>query len=402
MPFCKNCGKEINQEAKFCMNCGFALMEDSSANEDTSTETYIPKSIDDELLSPLRGKERIFTLCNHQLVIPEDMDLYNAYRTKFREMAQVCSDNAIHEYLNSIHDFDTFISLFMGIYEKHLEVLTKKAFDILIAEDIYNITYEDFYNHHKANCHYALNDYNAIVESCRLTENNNKQLHTNVGSGIQSILGGYIDKKSTYGVVNSFMNGYIEGAINQFIENGTAISAEQKAELYNRITPHLLFNKIYHDYWNVFASLTYQLKLHRKKIFFPMKESIQQSNNIFKNLSNPNFNQNKLVEVLFDVIKGNPYNAEYYKFLENKFGSTDEVKSIVAYFGYNIDELIYKEEDYPKTEKPIDTSAADERQGNNSVLDKLNVNPNAVTNMIKTGIKSGFGKGLSGKFGKFF
>lgn len=405
MSFCKNCGREISQEAQFCISCGTPIQENNITTEKTIPETpkvkYTPKSIDNELLTPITGVERHFTLSNKKLIIPDDIDLFNAYRTKFREMAKVCSDNAVHEYLDNIHSFDTFINLFMEIYEKHLQVLTKKAFDILIAEEIYNISYEDFYKQHTTNFHLAIDDYNTIVESCRLTEESNNELNANVASTIQEAFTSFIGNKTSNSFVNSLANGYAEGILNNAVEEGTKINATQKAELYNRITPHILFNRIYCDYWNVYLSLTYILNQYGKHIFFPNAELAQQSNNVFANISNPSFNQDRVLEVLFEVVKSSPYNDKLYEFMEKKFGATDEVQYIKNYFGYNVVEDLYSEEDYPKIEEVVQTLASNENQGKNSILDKMNINKETMKKNIKIGVKSGIGKSLSDKFGKF-
>ena len=49
-------------------------------------------------------------------------------------------------------------------------------------------------------------------------------------------------------------------------------------------------------------------------------ETTQQANNIFQNMSNPNFPQDKLLDVFLDILKTNPYNTEYHKFMLSRFG----------------------------------------------------------------------------------
>jgi len=56
--------------------------------------------------------------------------------------------------------------------------------------------------------------------------------------------------------------------------------------------------------------------------------------NIFQNLTNPNFPQDKAVEIIISLILSNPYNPEYHKYLKNKFGDSEEVSAITNYFGF--------------------------------------------------------------------
>ena len=45
-------------------------------------------------------------------------------------------------------------------------------------------------------------------------------------------------------------------------------------------------------------------------------------------MSNPNFPQDKLLDVFLDILKINPYNAEYHKFMISHFGENDETTAI--------------------------------------------------------------------------
>lgn len=60
----------------------------------------------------------------------------------------------------------------------------------------------------------------------------------------------------------------------------------------------------------------------------------QQAKNIFENLSNPNFPQDKIAEAFIQIIEINPYNVDYHKFMTSKFGETEETINIRNYFGF--------------------------------------------------------------------
>ena len=51
-------------------------------------------------------------------------------------------------------------------------------------------------------------------------------------------------------------------------------------------------------------------------------------------MSNPNFPQDKLLDVFLDILKTNPYKAEYHKFMISRFGENEETTAIKNYFGY--------------------------------------------------------------------
>lgn len=405
MSFCKKCGRELSDGAKFCVSCGtpvdLEIVFSENDIENIKKEKYVPNSIDDELLKPIKGTERIFTLYDKKLAISKDMDEYNCYRIKFREMAKKCSDNAVHEYLDKINNFDTFIDLFMDIYESQLKLLTKKAFDIVISKEIYDISYDDFHNQHKIDFHLAIDDYNTIIESCRMTEEVNQQLTSAVFGATQNVLGGFVNKKVSNRTLNTFMNGCAEGYFKESEKSVSKINDTQKRELYGRIIPHILFTNIFKDYWNVFLSLVFTLNKYGSNIFFPTKDDAKKANSMFQNISNPNFNQEKLVEVIFQIITIFPYNKEYYKFMEEKFGESEEVKEIKNYFGFNFDEVIYSEEEFPKPK--VELTSPNKNQSNSSdvvtnIFNKFSEQKNTIKKAFKSGSKSGFAKTLSDKF----
>ena len=68
------------------------------------------------------------------------------------------------------------------------------------------------------------------------------------------------------------------------------------------------------DYWNVYISLVCTLKNSGSDIWWQTRDADQQYKNIFQNLSNPNFPQDKVLDTLIELIVTNPYSPEYYEF----------------------------------------------------------------------------------------
>lgn len=55
MPYCPNCGKEIDEKAKFCGNCGFQLAGNEQKEEATKEKAPIgPTSVGEDAISSLR------------------------------------------------------------------------------------------------------------------------------------------------------------------------------------------------------------------------------------------------------------------------------------------------------------------------------------------------------------
>ncbi len=412
MSFCKNCGNEISQDSKFCASCGTPVQIDIPTTEksiqETSQEKYTPKSIDNELLSPIKGEVRSFTLCGHEIVISADRDLFNAYKMEFRRLARVCADNAVNEYISNIHNFDEFMSCFMDIYNSNLEVLTHKAIDVLIMEGIYTVTHDYFFGEHTEVFHLAIDDYNTMVESVNLTLEANNQVVGGLFDSAKNLTGNMMGKSGLGGgLLGSLMGGVSNGLLDAGKTEASKINDVQKAELYDRITPHLLFNRIYADYCNVFLTLTFELQNNGYNIYFPTEEMETQANAIFQNLLNPKFNQDKLIDVLSEIITIFPYNIEFFEFMKEKFGDTDEVEALISYYGYDFDENIYTEEQYPKlktTKEVTDLSTptvetTPTTNSDSGLLGRLNIDKEAVGNAFSSA-KNSFGKSVRSIFGK--
>lgn len=388
MSFCQNCSNEISQE--------------------TSKAEYTPKSIDNELLSPLKGAERSFTLCGKEIVISADRDLFNAYKMEFRRLARVCADNAVNEYISNIHNFDEFMSCFMDIYNSNLEVLTHKAIDVLVMEGIYTVTHDYFFGEHTEVFHLAIDDYNTMVESVNLTLEANNQVVGGLFDSAKNLTGNMMGKSGLGGgLLGSLMGGVSNGLLDAGKTEASKINDVQKAELYDRITPHLLFNRIYADYCNVFLTLTFELQNNGYNIYFPTQEMETQANAIFQNLLNPRFNHDKLIDVISEIITIFPYNIEFFEFMKEKFGDTDEVEALISYYGYDFDENIYTEEQYPKlktTKEVTDLSTptvetTPTANSDSGLLGRLNIDKEAVGNAFSSA-KNSFGKSVRSIFGK--
>lgn len=410
MGFCQNCGLEIPDGAKFCMNCGAQIDWSilASTTQETIEEAYELQTIDNDLLSPIQGESKTFKLNGKELIVPKEMDIFNEYRMTFRSMAKKCSDNAVNEYLKEIHNLDDFLEKFDNIYMKNLEPLTKKAMDILIAEGIYTLTHEEFVKKHVTTYHNSLDVYDAVIDCCNSVNDTTSQIGEMFNDGFQSLTGRMIRRSNVQSeMVNNFLTGVAERLFENAMSEGSKdVLNQKKPEIYARILPHEVFNNIFLDYWCVFGSLIYLLKQNGATIYWPSKDEKETANRILQNLSNPSFNQDKLEDVLFDVVRMNPYNNEpLFSFMKEKYGETKEVLDIIQYFGDDLPSKIYSEKDYPViAEIPAPVTSQQNANGlgtmANEVIDKLNIDTQAVKNVFKSATDSAVGKSLFSKFKK--
>lgn len=110
--------------------------------------------------------------------------------------------------------------------------------------------------------------------------------------------------------------------------------------MFDRINTANLFNRVFFDYWNVYLTLINAIISNGKRIWMSDDNAIRQAENISKNLSNPNFPQDKATEVIIQILLTCPYKKDYQKLLKTKFGNIEDVQAINEYFGYkNLDDI---------------------------------------------------------------
>ena len=310
--------------------------------QETLKEEKADTSPISEIWEPIKATDRKFPLFGHTLDVPKNLDAHNSYKLQFREFAMHYASKASDEYTAKVHDLTTYIKFFPIIYMKNLEPLIQKAVDILIAEQVWTITFDSLKELHLSKTHNALNDYQTTVDNIKLTSEANQRNTASLTSLIPNVAGfGFGLKGAVKAIAGAqIFNVVRDGIEDSLIRSASSINPAQQHELYSRIDKQYTVSCIYLDYMMVFFPLIKTLKENGQDIWF--KSTNQQANNIFQNLTNPNFPQENVLNAMLQLLKTNPYNADYYKFLISRHGETDEVKAIKNYFGLlDLDNPLY-------------------------------------------------------------
>lgn len=343
-------------------------------------------NITEETFAAYSGSEKAFTLHGKTLTVPANLDVYMHYRRQFRELAKACSDEAAAEYRESVHDLDAYMEQFPKIYEKYLRQVAEKAVDVLVSAGVYSFDVDSFVKAHMENFNLAAQDYQTMSESIRLTEERN----TKIGQGMMNSV------TSLFGNRGSFMQGLVGGMTESAVEDVRKVNAEQKTELFQRIDPSNQLNRVYLDYWNVGTTLMNILRNNGADIWQADGTNTGDMNAVLRNISNPNFPQEKVLDVLFDYILKAPGSSALYKAMEEKFG--EDAREILDYFMYpDFNQLAFTSEDFPQQtmeakaeEKKASQDTAAEPQGKKrkkgmfSVWDKV-VDGEKMKNGLKVG-----------------
>lgn len=284
---------------------------------------------------PFDGEEKEFSLNGAKLIIPKEMDLYNSYRLKFRDVASEYTALAKEQYGKKVHDLDSFILFFMDIYTPYLDKMVQGAVDILIAEGVWTETFDSLKAAHVNSFHLALDDYNTMKKSLNLTDQNNRQAAKRMTDAVPTLQGGGFGLRGAMkGIAKAEAFNFVRNTAANAVQNATQVTPAQKAELFGRINTDALFNRVLADYWNVCQTLINKLVKNGKRIWLQDNAATAQAENVSKNLSNPNFPQDKVTEVIIQILQTCPFKKEFHRLLHDKCGDSEETKLISEYFGY--------------------------------------------------------------------
>lgn len=255
----------------------------------------------------IEGKQREFQIENETLVISSDMDQFNSYLMKFRTVASDCTDALMEECSRKVNNLLTFLNFFPWIYDKYLDIVIGKAIDILIAEGIWDVTHDSLKEFHY--------------------EEGYKYVTTILESVITVVLGT---------ITNNQNNAY-SSLINMFpkaVNTLVGITPYQQNEIYGRIRLDDLYQLVFQEYQSVVFTMAYSLRNAGKNIWVPSEEDVTKANNIFQNISHPNFPEERKLETFLSILKASPYNTDFQKYMIKEWGETEQTVAIKNYFGF--------------------------------------------------------------------
>lgn len=291
---------------------------------------------DTESWKAASGSVRVFHLLDKTLEVPENLDVFNTYRKNFYDIADQCTKAARNEYNKKVQNLSTFLAFFPEIYGVHFGYVSQKAMDIIISEGLWTVTSDTLCDRHTERFHLISDDFTTIGQNIALTLQANHQAISTIMSFVPHLSGGGFGLKgAAKGIATASAFNILRDSVESGLKNSVNnLNQGQQAELFGRINPDNLFERVFYDYWNIYLTLIDILNENGKNIWYPIPSAIERANNIFQNIAHPNFPQDKVLEVMLDIIKTNPYNTLYYRFLTDLYGETDEVMAIRNYFGY--------------------------------------------------------------------
>ena len=276
-----------------------------------------------------------FQILEKEVDVPENLNIFNEYRLTYRELAKKVTTELVEEYNANIKNLDDFLGKFPELYKNKLEKLTKKAVDTLVSEGVWTITYDSFLETHINDFHLAMDDYKIMVDNFNAKIEENQRKKEKMWGYVPTLMGGGFGISGVLkGIATATAYNLIRDGIEENSLKKANVKPEQRIEIYKLLNTSILFDRVFADYWNVFLSLVWHLNQNGKKIWWATNEDAAKANSIFENISNPNFPQDKILDVLLQVILMFPYNEAYYNFFIEKFGENEQIDARKKYFGF--------------------------------------------------------------------
>ncbi len=286
------------------------------------------------------GVGREFTLSGQIITVSEAMDIHNSYRLKFYKLAKECVECAKSEYMQRIRDLKTFILFFDKINQYYRGILCDKAMEVIVASGIWTETRESFEKEYNTRYNEASTIMAVIGNQIAEIKQEKQETISNIMSLVPNVSGGGFGLKGAVkGIASATAFNIVRDTIEASAVAGVNnISEEEQAQLYEGVKSQLanLFDLMFDDYFRCYLLVVRILEKNRVSIWSFDNQKIKEFDNIFQNMSNPNFPQEKALEIIISLLGQNPYNVEYHKYIRDKFGVTEEVEAIGKYFGIDV------------------------------------------------------------------
>ena len=338
---CTYCGADLKDGSKFCGVCGNsieplkgALFTSTPEEIESATQNWVSVVGVDTVL-PFNGKE---------IIITADRDKFNSFRKRIIRLAKYCSDRAAEDYIENVKNLTNLLEIFPDLYVNHARLLADKVTDILVAENIYTVTDDMVMSAFENSTLSAMEMLSAISDNISEIYQANNQ----VANMFAGLAGSFIGNQSSFGgeVFGAMQEGLVAGA--------STLSEPQQKQIFESVDLPELFNRVFKDYQDFTVILVDFLNTNGVDAWKPDFETSVQTDNVLKNLTNPNFPQDKITDIVINMIAEKPYKPEIYSFLQKKYPDSEEVKRIVEYFGFDdYKESVYTEEDFPKPQPVI-------------------------------------------------
>lgn len=279
----------------------------------------------------LSGQERSFPISGESITVSENLDVCMRYKSLINEEANYYTDQFKYRYNQCVTDYDSFVNYFTDMYMEGLRAVCTKTYGVFLVFGVFDYTEEEFLNAHMKRFHQGYDCFQQISGVEMAKNAKAEALGDIAGNSVRMRGGGFGMKGATKGMINAGIFNAAVSGYGKLVEHQNKMSQEEKASIWQNVQIDIVFTAVLDDFKNVFYSLVQALS-DRKLLGNVTTLIMSDTDAMYKNLQNPMFPQDKFLSSMVDLISKNPFQPTLYDMLEQKMGSTEEVKAIRDYF----------------------------------------------------------------------
>ena len=283
-------------------------------------------------LSIESGEERIFKIHGEEFSFSADKDAYNKYRCFYLKMANACGQMFKSEYFSVVKDCDSFLTNYLGLYKKYLDIIIEKTINVLVNAGIWTESIDTVMAKHVEKNYLALFEYSKLHDTLNAILEDKRQQTSALMSLIPNLAGGGFGfAGALQGIAAATAFNLVRDGTEAALINNSKITPMQKQGAYVAIDIRNLLTGVYTDFFNVHMTLIEILNANGHNIWIPSEAEKQQANNILTNVNNPQFPKEQMPKALAQLISIYPYTDGILRPLGN-CASQDEVNELKGYF----------------------------------------------------------------------
>lgn len=322
---CPKCGYSCGGGDRFCMKCGTALEVKNLSVISNSKNIQNPLA---ELV-PYTGQARRFTLDGHVIDVSSEMDAFIHYRKAFKHAAKYMRDILMNDYNTQVINLDEYFSKFPIMYVHYRRYLVDAAVKILVSNDIYDISREEFETELARDFSACNRLYESLIEAFNETIAANQSRTAMKAAFLPTaIFGGGL-----LGFAQAFAYNAASTAIVDAKIRNANVSKAQRNELFKRIDRKSLEHDVYSDFWDIHYSMTYRLNERGASVWYPTKELNARAQGLMNNINSNLIPEEKLVPVLVQILNIRPHQEGCLEYIVDKFRGNPEALALADYYG---------------------------------------------------------------------
>ncbi len=335
MLFCNNCGKQLDENARFCSSCGKPVSSRNVQPKQMTQQQRVPAA--SGIRKYLGTARSLPFIGNLTIEVSAGRDAMNEYYRQILQYVNCLMRSFQREYRLYCTTFDGYMENFADVNGKYVREVADEAVGLLFAYDCYHYTVQDILTYFQDTPAFkALDEFhesNLELGNAYLQDNYNRAVSkadrmirpTFFGAG----LGGMM---LSYGLAAA-TGAMQDKRANKMIAQSQKLTPAQEREFFSIVKEADVMYFVWDELINIgTVVLRILAEINEALVYWPYQKEIEEANRIFENMQNPRFPADQLIGAAQYVLETFPYIEQLYPFLRQRFGNIPQISRIEQYF----------------------------------------------------------------------